>query len=123
MDVEYYGSKAKVTEVAGYKFGLEVMRLARLVLIAEYLDEWEPAAEARTAIKRILEPWLNGSNSNPIVYDSVFGGLITDLNIPGLIENSYLWRYDNHHHVYGYLVYAAAVLGKNDTAFLNQYEE
>ena len=43
--------------------------------------------------------------------------------MPGVIENAINKRYDNHHHNYGYVVYAAAVLGKGDSEFLNKYYE
>ena len=99
------------------------MRLARLALIADYLSEKQSGIDNRAAIKRLIEPWLDGTNSNKLLYDSVYGGIITDLHVKGKIENAINNRYDNHHHDYGYLLYAAAVVGKDDAAFLTKYKD
>lgn len=98
------------------------MRLARLALIADYLNEKPSGVKAREAIKRLITPWLDNSNSNKLFYDPVYGGIITDIGEAHKVENSINSRYDNHHHEYGYLIYAAAVLAKDDSDFLNQYK-
>lgn len=99
------------------------MRLARLALIADYLNEKSSGDKARAAIKRLIIPWLDSSNTNKLHYDTVYGGLITDLNVNDKVENAINGRYDNHHHQYGYQVYAAAVLAKEDVDFLNKYKD
>ena len=95
-----------------YHFGISVMKMARLVLIAEYLNEPKLAQEGRDWLKKEIEPWLSNTNSNKLYYDTTNGGIITDLSMPGAIENAINKRYDNHHHNYGYVVYAAAVLDR-----------
>ena len=121
-DTKYFADPARQAEIPVYKFGLQVMRLARLALIADFLNDKQSGVDNRAAIKRLIEPWLNNINSNKLLYDNIYGGIITDLHVDGKIENSINNRYDNHHHEYGYLIYAAAVLGKNDSAFLTKYK-
>ncbi len=98
------------------------MRLARLALIAEYLNEAGNATTARDAIKRLVEPWLNQTNENKLYHDSLNGGIVTDVGLTGLVENAINERYDNHHYDYGYMIYAIAVLGKEDPAFIQKYK-
>lgn len=56
-----------------------------------------------------------------LFYDTTYGGIIADLQVKDKVENSINKQYDNHHHEYGYLIYAAAVVAKKDKAFLKLY--
>lgn len=103
---------------SAYDFGIQAFRIARLVLIAEMLNEDTLAEQGRTWLRTNLVARLANGASNPLNYDQRFGGVITNLGITGNVNNGVNGLYDGHHYDYGYFVYAAAVLGKNDAAFL-----
>ena len=122
-DIEYYTDPELTAEFTVYDLGVQVNRLARLALIGDWLSDLECAEKARDAIKRLLIPWLENTNENLLYYDQVYGGIITDLEVSDWIESSVNSQYDIHHHEYGYLIYAAAVVGKEDSDFLDQYKD
>jgi hypothetical protein len=51
-------------------------RTARLVLIAEELAEAHAASIFRARLATALEPWLNGTNADELLHDTVWGGLV-----------------------------------------------
>ena len=104
-----------------YFFGTQVGKMARLALIADSLGETDKANTIRSNIKSVLVPWLENKNSDPLKYDQTWGGLCSNagLNDGGADFGNGL--YNDHHFHYGYHVYAAAVVGKKDSNFLNQY--
>lgn len=122
-DIDHYADPARQAEFPIYRVGVQINRLARLALIADYLSESSHANKARDAIKRLLIPRLENTSGNKLLYDTVYGGIITDQDVKGDVENSINSEYFSHHHDYGYLIYGAAVVGKVDSAFLTKYKD
>mmetsp|Transcript_1217 Transcript_1217/g.3601 ORF Transcript_1217/g.3601 Transcript_1217/m.3601 type:complete len:720 (+) Transcript_1217:142-2301(+) len=102
-----------------YFFGKQVAAMGRLAVIADELGNTATAAAIRGRMKEVLAPWLAGTNSNPLKYDTKYGG-ITALN--GLLDSSADFGagvYNDHLFHWGYFAYAAAALGRKDKAWLS----
>ena len=97
-------------------------RLARLALISDSVGDPVKQKKCVDAIKRMMTPWLTGSNSNKLVYDSTWGGLITTDGLKGQTSDYGNGFYQNHQVAYGYHIYALAVVAKYDLAFVKHYE-
>ncbi|MEN0062790.1 MAG: glycosyl hydrolase, partial [Myxococcota bacterium] len=97
-----------------YFGGKELARLGRLALIADELGEASLADQYRTNLRGALEPWLDGTNSDPLVYDTTWGGVVvaSGLDNPGAAFGQ--GYYNDHHFHYGYHVYAAAAVAEGD---------
>ena len=85
----------------------QLAKLARLALIPDDLQETAPAASLRVRLRPLLAKWLDGTNGNPFVYDTTWGGVVTAraLANPSLAFGQ--GRYDDHHFHHGYFLYAA----------------
>lgn len=100
-----------------YNFGKEISRMARLVVIADTLGIGDVRAQALSLLEVGLIPWIQGTNQDALLYDRVYGGVISQngFNDPqGDYGNGY---YNDHHFHYGYLIYAAAIIARYDGAF------
>ncbi|KAJ2795200.1 hypothetical protein H4R20_005958, partial [Coemansia guatemalensis] len=95
-----------------YFFGKALARAARIALIADEVGDIDSRDLALQRATAWMEPWLAGTNSNRLVYDTEWKGYCTQagLNDPGADFGQ--GRYNDHHFHYGYFVYAAAVLSK-----------
>ncbi|KAJ1967559.1 hypothetical protein H4R35_006675 [Dimargaris xerosporica] len=112
---------AQSTSVAAtdpYFFGKGIARIARLALIADHAGRKDLIAPVVITLKRLLEPWLSASNSNPFVYDKVWFGVCSKAGISDAGADFGNGQYNDHHFHYGYFVYAAAVVGKYDKSWL-----
>jgi endo-1,3(4)-beta-glucanase len=58
--------------------------------------------------------WLEGSNGNPLLYDTTWGGVVPTSAAPRDFGQRH---YNDHHFHYGYHLYAAAVVARSDPAF------
>jgi endo-1,3(4)-beta-glucanase len=69
-----------------YFGGKQLAKLARLALIADDVGETATAATLRARLRPILVKWLTGSNGNPFVYDTTWGGVVTTRSLadPGM---------------------------------------
>ena len=106
-----------------YFGGKQMARIARLAVIAEEAGESALAATYRDKVRPTLESWLEGTNSDPLVYDQTWGGICS---FDGLVDGNADFGqgyYNDHHFHYGYHIYAAAVLAKADSAWADQYNE
>jgi endoglucanase Acf2 len=123
-----------------YGFGKQAARVANLVLIAEQLlDAGVDGKDAATnrssssagdqlfkscldALRLAMTGLLDGKSfRDQLVYDTSLGGIVASdglLNTEADFGNG---RYNDHHFHYGYLLYAAAVLGKYDSSFVKKY--
>lgn len=100
-----------------YSFGKQLARMARLAVLADSLGIADARQQAISVVETSILPWLQGLNQNPLLYERTYGGVITTngLNDPNSdFGNGY---YNDHHFHYGYLIYAAAVISRFDTAF------
>lgn len=106
-----------------YTAGKVLASMGRLALIADELGETATAAFIRTNMKTDIEPWLNGTNMNSLKYENLWGGLCTSwgLNDPWA-DYGMAW-YNDHHFHFGYFIYAAAVIGKEDRTWINTYKK
>lgn len=55
----------------------QIAAMGRVALIADSLAEASVAAVIRGNMKKQLQPWLTGINSNPLRYDTTYGGITT----------------------------------------------
>ncbi|MGB1074938.1 MAG: glycosyl hydrolase [Flavobacteriales bacterium] len=116
--VEALGEDVNFPVTAGdtYFGGKQLAALGRLALIADELGETGHATAIRSNLSAALTPWLSGTNSDPLRYDSDWGGVITTSG--GSFDQGV---YNDHHFHYGYFLYAAAALAKEDAAWAAQW--
>ncbi|KAJ2344942.1 hypothetical protein GGF43_005337, partial [Coemansia sp. RSA 2618] len=95
-----------------YFFGKALARAARIALIADEVGDAESRDHAVQRAIAWLEPWLDGSNSNALVYDSEWFGIVSSAGLRDPHVDFGQGRYNDHHFHYGYFVYAAAALAK-----------
>ena len=81
----------------------------------------ELSMKANSLLHRYLTAFLDGVNSDNLVYDANFGGIITRnglLNKQADFGNGW---YNDHHFHYGYILYASAIMGKINSTFVQEY--
>lgn len=110
-----------VTAGDPYFGGKQFSALARLALIADELNEPGLASQYRTTLGNALENRLAGLNGDPLVYDQTWGGLVisSGLNNAGAAFGQ--GYYNDHHFHYGYWIYAAAAMAKDNPAWVSQW--
>lgn len=123
-----------------YGFGKQVARMAQIAHIASRLLQNETVSTANETysatidqdLAELLEEslgvvassmtrFLSANVSDHLVYDTNFGGLVS---IDGLHDTHADFgngRYNDHHFHYGYILYAAAILGKLDPSFVKKF--
>ncbi|WP_437965959.1 glycosyl hydrolase [Sorangium sp. So ce260] len=106
-----------------YFGGKQIAKLARLAQIAEVIGKSDLAEELRARLKSHINPWLNGENDNPLVYDTTWGGLVTTKGLEDKTADFGQAYYNDHHFHYGYFLYAAAVLAKYDADWRDEYAD
>lgn len=123
-----------------YASGKSLAKLGRLAVISDELTEKDAvrysslvnvSANIRDSLKIYLGKWLNGQSTilpnvvpfkkDSIIYDRVYGGLISSRSHDSLNLNSGVdfgsAVYNDHHFHYGYYLYAAAAIAKKDPAW------
>lgn len=109
--------------VAGdpYFGGKALARLARFALIADELNDATTATKVRARLGPLVAGWLDGTNGDPLVFDTTWGGIVTtgSLASPGAAFGA--GHYNDHHFHWGYHLYAAAVMARNDPAFVTAH--
>jgi endo-1,3(4)-beta-glucanase len=103
-----------------YTAGKVLASMARLALIADELGDNQTASSIRQNLKDDLDPWLLGTNWNALRYESAWGGLCSSLGLTDMNADYGQGWYNDHHFHYGYMIYAAAVIGKEDKVWINQ---
>jgi endo-1,3(4)-beta-glucanase len=101
-----------------YFGGKYLAKLARLALIADELGETATATTLRARLAPLAAAWLEGTNGNPLVYDTTWGGVVTSNGLANPSVDFGQGYYNDHHFHYGYHLYAAAALARLDSAFL-----
>ena len=79
--------------------------MARLALLALVADEFGDTVARQTAVERLtamLEPWVKGSNADPLMYDPTWGGLCTANGLADHDADFGNGWYNDHHFHYGY---------------------
>ncbi|KAJ1959845.1 hypothetical protein IWQ62_004451 [Dispira parvispora] len=100
-----------------YFFGKGLARIARLALIADHVGRQDLIPSVVDTLKRLIDPWLKGTNSNPLVFDSTWGGLCSSVSMSDHGADFGNGVYNDHHFHYGYFVYAAATIAKYDSSW------
>jgi len=81
-----------------YNFGKQIGRETRLLLMADRFGQDDIVAVELKKIKDALEPWLDGTNPDKLVYDETFGGVVTSFGLRSA-DADYGNGYYNDHHV------------------------
>ena len=97
-----------------YGFGKDMSRLGRLALVADELKRPELAKTVRGAMKTSLDRTLRGQNANTLLYDDVWGGIVSKNGIADFGADYGQGLYNDHHFHYGYPLYAAAAIAKEE---------
>lgn len=109
----------EVTFSDPYFGGKQIAKIARLVLIAEELKDTSIVHSLCAQLKQALHPWLQ----HRFKYDQSYGGVLCDESLQDKMKDFGAGWYNDHHFQYGYFLYAAAVLGKHDTKWLQENKE
>lgn len=83
-----------------YNFGKQIGRETRLLLMADRFGQDDIVAVELKKIEDALEPWLDGTNPDKLVYDETFGGVVTSFGLRSK-DADYGNGYYNDHHVRG----------------------
>ena len=100
-----------------YTFGKELSRMARLAQIADNLGIPDARQQALAALEGALTPWLQGLNPDALLYDKVYGGVVSTNGIADPYGDYGSGWYADHHFHYGYLTYATATLARLDVPY------
>jgi endo-1,3(4)-beta-glucanase len=79
------------------------------------------ASTVRTRLAVPIGRWLDGTNGNPFVYDSTWGGVVTTQSLPDPLAQFGQGHYNDHHFHYGYLLFAAATVARANPAFVTAH--
>lgn len=104
-----------------YGSGKEMAAVARLALIADELDEPKLASELRARVASKLESWLSGGGQDPLLYEKSYGGMVSTNGIKDRGADFGGGWYNDHHFHYGYFIYAAAVVAKDNKTFSDNW--
>lgn len=110
-----------VTAPDPYFGGKQLAALGRLALIADELGETAAASQVRSNLGSALQNRLSGQNGDPLVYDPDWGGLVVQSGISNPSAAFGQGFYNDHHFHYGYWIYAAAAMAKDNPAWVNQW--
>lgn len=103
-----------------YYAGKQLYRAANLLQLAHQLGLNSEAANIQHALKTELTQWFdpntgNQRNNKYFYYDTTIKGIV------GVTPSFGSEDFNDHHFHYGYMLYAAAVLGQYDDVFVAQY--
>ncbi|CCG81541.1 Endo-1,3(4)-beta-glucanase 1 [Taphrina deformans PYCC 5710] len=98
-----------------YYSGKALAKFAQICLTLHDILE-QDATSCVTELEQSIATFISNSNINPLVYDNVWKGAISSCGNSGC-DFGNAW-YNDHHFHYGYFVYAAAVIGHIDPAWL-----
>mmetsp|Transcript_17043 Transcript_17043/g.35573 ORF Transcript_17043/g.35573 Transcript_17043/m.35573 type:complete len:1400 (+) Transcript_17043:267-4466(+) len=76
---------------------------------------------AYTLLEKYLTLWLLGDGGDGLLYDANLGGIVSKQGMEDIYADFGNGRYNDHHFHYGYVLYAAAVLGRANPDFVAQY--
>lgn len=117
-----------------YGFGKQIARLAQLSHIASILER--PSfqsgstnssisrvltSQATSMLHNFLTKFLDGFSTDNLLYDVNFGGIVTHNGVLNMQEDFGNGWYNDHHFHYGYILYAAAILGRLNSTFVDEY--
>ncbi|KAJ1871693.1 hypothetical protein LPJ55_003701 [Coemansia sp. RSA 990] len=117
-------TSTNITAEDPYFFGKGVAKVARLLQIAQEVEDSASAASLSARLVSLLKPWLvSQTNSDPLVYDKTWGGIVSTLGLSDPSMDFGQGRYNDHHFHYGYFLYAGAVLASYDISLFAPFRE
>lgn len=97
-----------------YLVGKRYARVARLILIAHQLKEYDVQKKMLERVEALLTQKILETKAWHFEYDTTWGGIIPS------VENYGARHYNDHHYHYGYWVYTFAVIAKFDSHWLER---
>ena len=95
--------------------------MATLALIADNLGIADARQKSISNLEISLTPWLVQSNSDSLVYDTTYGGILPSLGITDKYADYGSGWYSDHHFHYGYFIFTGATIAKLDNAYFNTH--
>ena len=133
LDIEktsLYNTVGNGWGVSPYYYGKYLAKMAQLILIAEQIGDTTTATAIATNIKNQMSSYLsatptgsagvNGSGyRNALLYQggSTWKGISTENGLADMGADFGSGRFNDHHFHYGYWIYAAAVVARNDATW------
>lgn len=105
-----------------YTFGKQCARLASLALIADNLGIADARQRAIAKLENTMTPWLVQSNSDTLVYDTTYGGIIPTSGVLDKQTDYGSGWYNDHHFHYGYFIYTSSILSHLDSNFYQSHK-
>lgn len=72
-------------------------------------------------LEKYLILWLGDENEKRLVYDAQLGGILSTKGMEDVNADFGNSRYNDHHFHYGYVLFAAAILGRANPNFISLY--
>jgi len=98
-------------------------KISRLILIAKAVGNTPVITTMMEILKPYLIQWLDSVNINPLRYETGWGGICSKDGLIDKTDDFGNGQYNDHHYHYGYIIYAIAVCGRFDAAFLATYKD
>lgn len=106
-----------------YFGGKLVAKLGKLALIADELGDTSKASTIRTNLESAMAEWIPSGGDETPIYESKWGGICTPSSITDSNADFGHGYYNDHHFHWGYWVYAAYCLGKENSTWLSTYQQ
>ena len=119
-----------------YYGGKYAAKMARMILIAEEVGDNATASSIATSLKTFMTTYLTATPTgsagvmgsgykNTLLYQggSTWKGISTQNGLADMGADFGSGRFNDHHFHYGYWIYAAAVVARNDTTWRNNHKD
>jgi endo-1,3(4)-beta-glucanase len=107
------------TAVDPYTFGKQLGRMCTIALMADNLGIAAVRTTALLNIETALTPWLTGTNTDALLFDRTYGGVVSSAGLADQYADFGSGWYSDHHFHYGYFINAGAVLAKLDRPYFD----
>lgn len=117
-----------------YYYGKYLAKMAQLILIAEQIGDTATATSIATTIKNQMDSYLTAAPTgtagvsesgyrNALLYQggSTWRGISTENGLADMGADFGSGRFNDHHFHYGYWIYAAAVVSRNDATWRSNH--
>ena len=116
-DVTEAAPNPAVMTSSPYFGGKQIARYSLLALLADFRGLTAEKNTILTSVKSYLDSWFDETNANPLVYETNYGGIITNGGLTNSGADFGNGWYNDHHFHYGYWIYACAVVMKLDPSW------
>lgn len=94
-------SSATAGEPDPYGFGKSLSKLGRMALISEELKADEQLrSDLLTKMKEFVKPWLESTNPDKLLYDKLYGGIVSTNGVKDPAQDFGQGYYNDHHFHY-----------------------